>query len=102
MLLANLFLLVWDYRRLKNILPFSRPDGDHHVVMTSKFPFVFFTCPFAAGASVRARQRIRFALMGVEAPARQGARSAHTGSMLATSNAARRDASAARSVNLIF
>src|SRR4029077_12470384 len=40
--------------------------------------------------------------LGVEAPARQGARSAHTGSMKATSNAARRDASAARSVNLIL
>jgi hypothetical protein len=24
MLLANLFLLVWDYQRLKYILPFSR------------------------------------------------------------------------------
>ena len=35
-------------------------------------------------------------VLGVEAPARQGARSAHTGSMQATSNAARRDASAAR------
>jgi hypothetical protein len=33
--------------------------------------------------------------VGVEAPARQGARSAHTGSMQTTSNAARRDASAA-------
>ena len=34
-------------------------------------------------------------IVGVEAPARQGARSAHTGGMEATSNAARRDASAA-------
>jgi len=33
--------------------------------------------------------------VGVEAPARQGARSAHTGRMQATSNEARRDASAA-------
>ena len=33
--------------------------------------------------------------VGVEAPARQGARSAHTGRMKATSNEARRDASAA-------
>ena len=33
-------------------------------------------------------------ILGVEAPARQGARSAHAGSMQATSNAARRDASA--------
>src|SRR5438876_6554096 len=38
--------------------------------------------------------------MGVEAPAWQGARSAHTGSMQATSNAARRDASASRVAQL--
>jgi len=38
MLLANLFLLVWDYQRLQHILPFSRPDGDQHVAETSKFP----------------------------------------------------------------
>src|SRR5580765_6989737 len=31
MLLANLFLLVWDYQRLKYIFSFSRPEGDHHV-----------------------------------------------------------------------
>ena len=52
MLLANLFLLVWDYPRLKYVLPFSRPDGDHHVVETSKFPFVFFAGVFAAAVSV--------------------------------------------------
>ena len=38
--------------------------------------------------------------MGVEAPARQGARSAHVGNMLATSNAARRDASASKVAKL--
>jgi len=38
--------------------------------------------------------------MGAEAPAGQGARSAHTGCMKATSNAAPRDASAARVVQL--
>ena len=52
MLLANLFLLVWDYDRLKHILPFSRPDEDHHVVETSKFPVLFFACVFAAAVSV--------------------------------------------------
>ena len=52
MLLANLFLLVWDYQRLRYLLPFSHPDGDHHVVETSKFPFVFFAFVFAASASV--------------------------------------------------
>jgi len=52
MLLANLFLLVWDYRRLTSILPFGRPDGDHRVAETSKFPFVFFACAFAAVLAV--------------------------------------------------
>jgi len=52
MLLANLFLLAWDYQRLKYILPFSRPHGDHRVVETSKFPFLFFAFVFAAAASV--------------------------------------------------
>ena len=40
------------------------------------------------------------AILGVEAPAWQGARSAHTGSMQVTSNEARRDASAFRMVQL--
>jgi uncharacterized membrane protein YphA (DoxX/SURF4 family) len=52
MLLANLFLLVWDYRRLKHIVPFGRRDEDHHIVETSQFPLVFFACVFAAAASV--------------------------------------------------
>ena len=52
MLLANLFLLAWDYQRLKYILPFSRPNGDHRVVETSKCPFLFFAFVFAAAASV--------------------------------------------------
>src|SRR4051794_32374966 len=52
MLLVNLFLLAWDYERLKHILPFSRLDADHHVVENRKFPIVFFACVFAAAASV--------------------------------------------------
>jgi uncharacterized membrane protein YphA (DoxX/SURF4 family) len=52
MLLANLFLLVWDYQRLKYLLPVSRADGDRRVVETSTFPFVFFGCVFAAAAAV--------------------------------------------------
>jgi len=52
MLLANLFLLVWDYQRLKSILPFSRRGGDPHVVETNKFPVLFFACVFAAAVSV--------------------------------------------------
>src|SRR5258708_38060570 len=50
--------------------------------------------------SLRARPGISAPSLGVEAPARQGARSAHTGRMKATSNAARRDASASRMVQL--
>src|SRR5258705_1975193 len=50
--------------------------------------------------NLRAGPRISAASLGVEAPAWQGARSAHTGRMQATSNAARRDASAARMMRL--
>jgi hypothetical protein len=52
MLLANLFLLVWDYDRLKYTLPFYRPGEDRLVVETSKFPFLIFGCVFAAAMSV--------------------------------------------------
>src|SRR5919199_1842866 len=30
MVLASLFLLVWDYDRLKHILPFKQPKTNHH------------------------------------------------------------------------
>ena len=53
MLLANLFLLVWDYDRLKHILPLKRSVEDHHVpATTSKFPIWFFGIVFAAVVSV--------------------------------------------------
>jgi uncharacterized membrane protein YphA (DoxX/SURF4 family) len=52
MLLANLFLLAWDYPRLKYILPFARHDGDRHGVENAKFPVLFFACVFAAVVSV--------------------------------------------------
>jgi hypothetical protein len=53
MLLASLFLLVWDYDRLKPILPLRRAAEDHHVpVRTSKFPIWFFGCVLAAVVSV--------------------------------------------------
>src|SRR5580765_1370488 len=52
MLLANLFLLAWDYQRLKYIFSFSRPEGDHHVAETGKFPFLFFAGVFAAVVAV--------------------------------------------------
>ena len=53
MLLANLFLLVWDYDRLKHILPLKRSAEDHYVpVTTSKFPLWFFGIVLAAVVSV--------------------------------------------------
>jgi hypothetical protein len=53
MLLANLFLLVWDFDRLRHVLPFGRGDESHHVVdKNSKFPVLFFLLVFAALASV--------------------------------------------------
>jgi len=53
MLLANLFLLVWDYDRLSHVLPFRRTPEDHHVIdKNSKFPAWFFLCVFVAAASV--------------------------------------------------
>ena len=56
----------------------------------------------AVKVTIRARQRNNVCILGVEAPARQGARSAHTGRMQGTSNAARRDASAFRMQTLFF
>ena len=41
MLLANLFLLVWDYDRLSHVLPFRRHDENHHALdKNSKFPIL--------------------------------------------------------------
>jgi uncharacterized membrane protein YphA (DoxX/SURF4 family) len=53
MLLANLFLLVWDYDRLSHILPFGRPDAVRYVPeKNSKFPVLFFAGVFATLALV--------------------------------------------------
>lgn len=53
MLLANLFLLAWDYDRLKHILPLTRTDEDHHVLHeTSRFPVWFVGFVFAAAVTV--------------------------------------------------
>jgi uncharacterized membrane protein YphA (DoxX/SURF4 family) len=52
MLLANLFLLVWDYDRLKYVTPFYRPADDRYVPATSKFPYLFFAAVSAAVISV--------------------------------------------------
>jgi hypothetical protein len=46
MLLANLFLLCWDYNRLKSILPFKQVEIDVNSTnekrANNKFPFMFF------------------------------------------------------------
>lgn len=47
MLLANLFLLAWDYPQLKHILPLSRAAENPPVVETRKFPVLFFAFVFA-------------------------------------------------------
>ena len=56
MLLANLYLLWWDYDRLKHILPFKRSNADIHSAKTkplsNKFPFAFFGGVIAALAAV--------------------------------------------------
>jgi hypothetical protein len=55
MLLANVFLLCWDYGRLKYVLPLaSSSDGGNTLKPNTsrKFPFVFFACVVAAVVSV--------------------------------------------------
>lgn len=53
MLLASLFLLVWDYDRLKHVLPLRQAvEDDHAPVRTSKFPIWFFGFVLAAIVSV--------------------------------------------------
>lgn len=51
MLLANLYLLCWDYARLKYILPLA-PSSDAgktpNQTMSGKFPLLFFGCVVAA------------------------------------------------------
>ncbi len=54
MLLANLYLLFWDYEKLKYILPFkqSKADANKKKTLSNKFPFVFFGSVFATVVSV--------------------------------------------------
>ncbi len=45
MVLANLFLLIWDYDRLKHILPFKQPKADTHVLkkpLGKRLRIIFF------------------------------------------------------------
>lgn len=56
MVLANLYLLCWDYDRIKYILPFKQVKEENYLVrkktLSNRFPFVFFGCVFAMIASV--------------------------------------------------
>src|SRR5688572_27613530 len=56
MVLANLFLLCWDYDRLKYVLPFYRPKAGIEVpnreMRINKFPFAFFGSVIAIVALV--------------------------------------------------
>jgi hypothetical protein len=51
MLLANLYLLCWDYERLKYVLPLKSSSGVGSALnqkTSGRFPFVFFGCVVAA------------------------------------------------------
>jgi len=50
MLLANLFLLIWDYDRLKQVMPFHQPDEPRD--LAASFPLGFFACVLAIAISV--------------------------------------------------
>ena len=56
MLLANIYLLCWDYERLKYILPFKHLKADIYTTkkktISKKFPFAFFFGVFATAVSV--------------------------------------------------
>lgn len=56
MLLANVYLLCWDYERLKYILPFKQPQAATPALKakpgSSKFPFLFFGGVVATLATV--------------------------------------------------
>lgn len=56
MLLANLFLLCWDYNRLKSILPFRQLEVEANSTdvkpKSNKFPFLFFGGVIATLATV--------------------------------------------------
>ena len=56
MLLANLYLLCWDYDRIKYILPFKQIKGDSYPArekpLNKKFPFLFFGSVIATIAAV--------------------------------------------------
>lgn len=56
MLLANIYLLCWDYERIKHILPFRRSNAEicptKKKTLSNKFPFAFFGGVLITAASV--------------------------------------------------
>lgn len=53
MVLANLYVLGWNFDRLKHILPFKQSkSGNSNQTLSNKFPFKFFTGVFVTVASV--------------------------------------------------
>lgn len=54
MVLANLYLLCWDYDRIKYVLPFKKGDGylPRRHPLSHKFPYRFFGCVVVTIAAV--------------------------------------------------
>ena len=52
MLMANMYLLFWDYDRLKHILPFKQSNTENIRPTSNRFPFAFFGFVIAAAALV--------------------------------------------------
>lgn len=56
MVLANLYILVWNYDKLKYILPFKKPDINSTFVkkkiINNKFPFKFFLAVIVTSISI--------------------------------------------------
>src|SRR5688572_8014561 len=55
MVLASLFLLMWDYDRLKHILPFKQPKTDSHIpnkALAVRLRVIFFGGSFAVLAFI--------------------------------------------------
>lgn len=56
MVLANAYLLCWDYNRIKYILPFKQGKEEAYLAggksLSNKFPFLFFGCVFTTLAAV--------------------------------------------------
>ncbi|HEX7757446.1 MAG TPA: hypothetical protein VF421_18995 [Niabella sp.] len=55
LLLANLFLLIWDYKRIKHLLPFKQPKTEPHVLkkpLGKRLRILFFGGAFAILATI--------------------------------------------------